>query len=846
MKKVGFGSISVLWLAVVFFCVAMASQISAAEPASAGAFQWKKTGDTWRLVHPAYANQLIAADKGNDAVAEQWVKMSDDELRKQIDATGIPPGKGSPNVRAKDAAYYLAKRYADTGDKRYAHAAAVLFARFAEVFPEWPFYDRGGKPSPQSGTPVYYGSMWGSTWYYYDLDQPALNVAKAWDLIQDSGAVEALGPDVRRRIETDFLERNLKIYTERYPRIFSNVDADLLYGLMVWGLATNDPAVVHKGARWARELYQVSFYESGAWHEALGSYELMIGCRLDWAIRQNPLKGYSDPPGWTDPVDGTRFDNLDLEKELKPRMDRVIEVMRRTILPNGRFAAIHDSHWGDNNKRATLPPGVRDYLPTEQRPYIIYDFGHAIMGSGRGADQSQVHLHFSGARSHEHLDNLNLILFAKGKELFSETNYQGNREWQTSTAGHNTVVIDEKSQNRKGTGNQRKIDPVLDAIPNVPDYPLTADKTAGDHHLAMNDGNLELWEAGYDAVQVAEAAAEKAYYPNSPDIYRRTLARVAGTGPDFYVVDIFRVKGGTTHDWMLHGNLEEPYKLQTPLKLGPATGKIHQYIQLEQSAKTDGPLETSFVSPDGTAVRTLMTGAAGTEVLVGQGPAMRRSGTATFLDVRRTGGDNTFVAVHEPYVGRPLVGKIAQLAPARGSSAGAVALKVELADRTDYFLSTLGAAEKVAVQDGALRLSLTGHAGVVSVKGGKVAKLYLVDGAKLEAGGETVTAEGSDGVVTASQSVYNGDKANTFEVEGKLAEGAALKGRTILLTDGEGATHGFEIDSVASQGGKTLVTLTDDPGVQIREGVYKMLFFPSWGVKGKVTYHVGGTALKEF
>ncbi len=90
------------------------------------------------------------------------------------------------------------------------------------------------------------------------------------------------------------------------------------------------------------------------------------------------------------------------------------------------------------------------------------------------------------------------------------------------------------------------------------------------------------------------------------------------------------------------------------------------------------------------------------------------------------------------------------------------------------------------------------------------------------------------------------DARNTFEVEGKLAEGEGLKGRTILLTDGEGATHGFEIASVASQGGKTLVTLTDDPGVQIREGVYKMLFFPSWGVKGKVTYHVGGTALKEF
>ncbi len=593
--------------------------------------------------------------------------------------------------------------------------------------------------------------MWGSTWYYYDLDQPALQIALAWDIIQDTGQVEALGAGVRQQIETDLIERNVKIYTERYPRGFGNVDGDLIQGVMIWGLVMNDPDVIHKGARWLSEHYRVSWYPSGAWHEAQGSYLLMIGNRLEWAILNNPLKGYSDPPNWTYSLDGTRYDNLNLETELLTPRTNVANVMRNTLLPNGRFVAIHDSNYGDNSSNSGLPASVKNYVPTVQHPYILPDFGHAIMAGGSGTAQSQVHLHFSGTHGHEHFDNLNIILYAKGKELFSETAYESTadstREWHTSTAGHNTVVIDQKSQ----PDTDYRTITSYDAIPEVSDYPLTLDDFAGWHHLSMNKGNLRLWEVSHDPVQIAEASAERAYYPPTMlSTYRRTMSRIVSDGYDFYVVDIFRVKGGTIHDWMLHGNLEEAYTIETPLAMNTASGTIHSYISLSKSLTTANPLEFRFVAPGGQTVRTLMAPAAGTEAMIGLGPAMRRSGKAQFLDIRRRGASDVFAAVHEPYVGQGRVSQLTQLTPPAGSSTNAVALKIALTDRTDYFLSTMGPAEKAIVADGALNMTLDGHAGFVSVRDGQVITLYLVDGAKLEAGGQTVTATCYNGTVTGS------------------------------------------------------------------------------------------------
>lgn len=830
----------VLWAA----CPAFAAE-------SGAAVQWKKAGDGWQVARPAYANQLdiiqsypLAKWRTTLPDAEQYVTKSDEELRAMFDERGI--GQGTPNLLARDVAYVLARRYGETKDMRYAHKSAVMLLRLAEVFPKWPFYDRSGtRPTPHDAKPPYNGSMWGTNWYYYDLERN-VNLAMAWDLLQGSGAIEALGPDAHRKIETDLMRANVFIYTDRYPRIFSNVDADLFCGMMIWGVVLGDPALIHKVVRWMDEFWEVSFYPSGAWHEATSSYQLMICCRFEPTIINNPLKGYSDPPGWKDPVDGTRFDNLDLEKRYRADLDRADAILKNMVLPNGRFVAVHDAHFTDCTSHVGdepyLPPTVRDFIPSRQHPYIIHDFGHAYLGAGRGADQSQVHLHFSGYHGHGHLDNLGLILFAKGKELFSETQYLpgpgSTRQWQASTAAHNTVLIDERGQVGSGGARRRQMDPKLDAV-------KPADYQLGNGVRAYyTDANLRIWEPSHEPVQVVEAAAENAYYPVA-QTYRRTLARVASEGPDFYVVDLFRVKGGKVHDWMLHGNLEENCRIETPLKMEPAGRMLYGNIEIEQSAKSGGPLEFDFISPGGEKVRTLLTAAADTEAMIGVGPAMRREGKASFLDIRRAGPANVFAAVHEPFTSAARVRRISQL---KTNDPSAVALKIELDGRTDYFLSTMATTETLTAADGEIEFALTGRAGYVSLKAGQATKLYLIDGTKLKAAGKSVSADPADGEAVGSMCRSLGDKANAFVIDGKLPKGDALKGRTIFVTDGDGGVHGFEIASVERGvlSGKSRVILADDPFVRISGGVYKMLRFPSWGIKGEVKYRVAGTVVEEY
>jgi hypothetical protein len=58
-------------------------------------------------------------------------------------------------------------------------------------------------------------------------------------------------------------------------------------------------------------------------------------------------------------------------------------------------------------------------------------------------------------------------------------------------------------------------------------------------------------------VQVIEADGERAYMPR-PDLYQRTLALVKVDEADGYPFDVFGVRGGSVHDWMLHACPQNP------------------------------------------------------------------------------------------------------------------------------------------------------------------------------------------------------------------------------------------------------------------------------------------------
>ncbi|MCG3199345.1 MAG: hypothetical protein GHCLOJNM_03859 [bacterium] len=119
---------------------------------------------------------------------------------------------------------------------------------------------------------------------------------------------------------------------------------------------------------------------------------------------------------------------------------------------------------------------------------------------------------------HQHADRLGLTYFSRGELLALEKatpyNELTTRELGTLSSMHNTVTVDKTSQ-KQGEALQGV------EIPEV---------------AAFHDGPL---------LKFAELRADR-LYPQTT-VYRRSVAVIEDV-----VVDVFRVEGGETHDWMLH------------------------------------------------------------------------------------------------------------------------------------------------------------------------------------------------------------------------------------------------------------------------------------------------------
>jgi len=119
---------------------------------------------------------------------------------------------------------------------------------------------------------------------------------------------------------------------------------------------------------------------------------------------------------------------------------------------------------------------------------------------------------------HQHADHLTLTLFSQGELLALEKsvpyNEQTLRVLGTQTAAHNTVTVDFESQ------------PQGESI-TIEQTPVVKYFLAGPN------------------IQYAEVHGDQLYDKTS--VYRRSVAILEDV-----VIDLFRVEGGTTHDWIVH------------------------------------------------------------------------------------------------------------------------------------------------------------------------------------------------------------------------------------------------------------------------------------------------------
>ena len=765
---------------------------------------------------------------------EPWSQVDPDQLAASITAQG---SHEAINLDLRDACLHFAQLASLTGDLGAQARAKALIERFAATIPTWPIWspyygaEADKKPLPPDQASTYRGEFaagpWGA-WIYMDMvmAQPLL---EAWSILREMpGPVP--DPAKMRALFTHFPKvQRLRGDIPDY----SNMDAFQIRGQLWFGLLMPDPELVHEGVRHLQAMYRTGFYPDGWWHEGATSYhkDLQQGLR---AIVEDFPETYTDPPGFRSAVDGQRFDALSLSTLVGGPSARADAVTRDTCLPNGFGLAVHDSDWQD---RASFPGP--DFPPSR----LFGAMGQGTLASGGNGAQTLVTLHYGPSGSHAHHDALNLNLWSKGKEVISETNYRpvpgsnSTRAWHTSTAGHATVVVDERDQDHQGphSSHVRSRRPE-DAIPGIADWSWRWTTCAPDDF-----GRLRLFATDFDRVQVIEADATASYDAVSAvKMYRRTVALVQIDGNDTYVVDIFRIRGGAVHDLMLHACLQDPYEAQVSAKLSPRPGTLFGMVGDLRSGRMDKLWVAAFRMPESTTLYTFVAPGNGTEVITGNAPAMRRVGDAPFVVARRAGPDTDFICVHHASTSGASRVRGLELLPVDGQ--GVVAFRVVLDTRSDVVISADDPRRSAKI-DG--RIDFTGafaHIAEGALPDGQW--LYLVDGSRLAAGDRSITGDVStSGTVTRVERVEAGAKENGFVTPLALPEGRNLFGQTLLLEPDGLPTWAYRLNGVRRVADGSELLTTDEPGLVVEGELVKQVYFPNWGNRGVARFRIPGSAL---
>lgn len=720
----------------------------------------------------------------------------------------------------------LGQLYQVTGDAMYARRAALILDAFARYYPGFLVsYDRAHEQKGFVFEPPYpnFGGKWGR----WRADEMPTNLARAYDAIYASGELErlsdAIGINVKQRIEDDFFRGAIR--QEGFHEItYGNASPRIYVGYAVIGRVLGDPELVHEAVRRSIGLFERQFYADGFWHEGSLGYHRMTMAGMQVVL--DALKGYSDPLGYVS-GDGVRYDNLDLERDIAivKKASRLLDICR---YPDGRWIPMHDA-WARLDSRR-VDPNVR---PLEQsRSTLLPGVGHAWLGKGKGEHQVQVHLHFSGAYGHAHADNLNLMLFAKGKELLSDVGYTHTRyrRWAASTLCHNTVLINEKEQHT----DRRDI----------------------------TDGSLLAFEATYDAMQWVEASGEDVY-PGLAEEYRRLVMLVNAGGEDHYVVDVFRVRGGNQRDWVIHGSADGDMQTEANVPLqhygenllpgvkvrfpeherdrGDAEGRNVSLAFFQNVLHSDRAQDArvTFQVDDAVAVRIHLVGLKHSELFVGDAPSVRRADEdelsldrfrMPMLMVRQKGrSPSRFMAVHEPFQDQAFIDSV----EVEDIGEHGVYLKVRHRRSTDHIILQPGS-EAFRAGD----LTFQGEVGFVREQDGEARVMGLWGGDKVQWKTAQLTGGGIyTGQVTDVLRTEDGAPYHALVVNG-TPEMGDIDGAVAVVTFGDGTTRGLRVQRVV--GGH--IILEDDPGFRITNTGMAHCFFPLREIEGTVQLQIRTSA----
>jgi hypothetical protein len=472
----------------------------------------------------------------------------------------------------------LSAAYAVTGEEAYSHKAGVLLDRVADLYTTFDFKNQ----AMMYEGPAHAGYV--STWH--DACEEARQLAQAYDQVRDGlGEEQALADFLSNKAA----EHNIETLKDSSKDVMKNIEEGILRDTITNHdrIRSNYPrkeialVTIHSVLDWPNNREQV--YElidelmeqatavdgvtgekglSGYCSGVIQSLAVFLErfCRVDenflsemlerhprlketyrfhidmWCLQQYyPQAG--DTGSYATKVDryvGVPFSN---NPGLDPSMYTFLWHMYEETKDVAYVQALYQSNGGTVDG---LPYGLFAEDPAEfqKKVQAVIDvegtqirlnsvnkeeWRLAILRSGEGANRRAVWIDYDSGGAHGHLDGMNLGLFAKGLDLMPDFGYppvhfggwSGPKfHWYVSTAGHNTVVVDGQDQERR----------------------------AG--------GETTLWGEGEDfqAIRVSGKELYKLAH------YERTVVSVDVSKEDGYILDLFRVVGGSDHAKFMHSH----------------------------------------------------------------------------------------------------------------------------------------------------------------------------------------------------------------------------------------------------------------------------------------------------
>lgn len=464
----------------------------------------------------------------------------------------------------------------------------------------------------------------------------------AYDLLRAYAPLDEMaGGEARRMIEQDLLG-HMAEWVMSIEETYSNMSPGMWCDFINAGNVLGKPRFVLEALERVERFLAKDFRYDGFWKEPAVSYHRQVAgslSRVSTALKRYSASADADPE--------TRRRIGGRVEAVTRAVERMYDTLGNIALPNGMPPPINDT-WARNRSRlgalndSMLLPGLRlAILRAGDREHEVFAW---LNNAGRG---------------HHHDDPLDIGLFAFGHELLRDIGYTHTawRMWSNSTMSHNTVVVDGV---RAGT-----VEPMQ---------------------------RMRLFWSDGDAFHIVEGDDDGAYPVTKR--YRRTVVLVGNRAEDAYLIDVFQVRGGSQHDYLLHGSAAEdsaariigttlsrydgtllsdgvaferptsendrgspgaPYGFVQELRAGRVTRDVTWDMRL-RAHPTIG-LRTHVVWPkDGTIYAGVAPRIRQAERQDSQLPTFM----APFFAFRRAGEhlQSTFVAVHEPINGEPRDRKI--------------------------------------------------------------------------------------------------------------------------------------------------------------------------------------------